>query len=163
MKGRHLLVVLFTVALALPAAAQTKISGTVNCAKPDASYNIPVPDKPGHVFVIEKAACTWSKPIEMAGVLTKDGTSTSFSEVTGDAVESHGYHAGTMANGDTFTSKFHGSAKSKDGVIQSARGAWSFTAGAGKLKGLKGKGTFNGKSNADGSITYQIDGEYQVP
>jgi hypothetical protein len=163
MKDKRLLVFLFAAALAVPAAAQTKISGTLQCGKPDPSYNIPLTDKPGHVFVIEKSQCTWSKPIEMAGVLTKDGASTAFAEVTGDTVANHGWHMSTLANGDTLTSKFHGSAKSKDGVVQSTQGSWTFTAGTGKLKGLKGKGTYKGMSNADGSITYQIEGEYQLP
>lgn len=163
MKDKRLLVFLFAAALAAPAAAQTKIYGTIQCSKPDPSYNIPLTDKPGHVFVIEKSQCTWSKPIEMAGVLTKDGASTAFAEVTGDTVTINGYHGSNLANGDTLTTKFHGSAKSKDGVVQSAHGSWTFTGGTGKLTGLKGKGTYNGKSNADGSITYQIEGEYQLP
>jgi hypothetical protein len=163
MRDKRLLVFLFAATLAVPAAAQTKISGTMKCGKPDPTYNIPLTDKPNHVFAIEKAQCTWSKPIEMAGVLTKDGVSTAFAEVTGENVANHGFHAGTMVNGDTYATSFHGSAKSKDGVVQSAEGSWTFTAGTGKLKGLKGKGTYKGTTNADGSITEQIEGEYQVP
>ena len=163
MRDKRLLVFLFAATLAVPAAAQTKISGTMKCGKPDPTYNIPLTDKPNHVFAIEKAQCTWSKPIEMAGVLTKDGVSTAFAEVTGENVANHGFHAGTMVNGDTYASSFQGSAKSKDGVVQSAEGAWTFTAGTGKLKGLKGKGTYKGTANPDGGLTEEIVGEYQVP
>jgi hypothetical protein len=162
MRDKRLLVFLFAAALALPAVAQTKISGTIQCSKPDPSYKIPLADKPGHVFALEKAQCTWTKPLEMAGEMTKDGASTAESEIMGDKVATHGYHVGTMANGDTWVAKFHATAMTKDGMVQSAQGSWTFTEGTGKLKGLKGKGTYKGKSTADGSLTYQIDGEYQL-
>ena len=42
-------------------------------------------------------------------------------------------------------------------------GTWSYTSGTGKLKGIKGKGTFKGTPNADGSVTYKIDGTYSLP
>ena len=38
-----------------------------------------------------------------------------------------------------------------------------FSSGTGKLKGLKGQGTYKGKGNADGSITYEVEGEYTLP
>ena len=41
-------------------------------------------------------------------------------------------------------------------------GTWSFTDGTGKLKGIQGKGTFKGSPNADGTMTYQVDGEYSL-
>jgi hypothetical protein len=51
----------------------------------------------------------------------------------------------------------------KDGKPVSGEGTWSFTSGTGKLKGIKGKGTYKGTANADGSMTYQVDGEYSLP
>jgi len=42
-------------------------------------------------------------------------------------------------------------------------GTWSFTGGTGKLKGLKGKGTYKGTGNADGSMTYEVEGDYELP
>jgi hypothetical protein len=35
--------------------------------------------------------------------------------------------------------------------------------GTGKLKGIKGKGTFKGTPNADGTMSYAIEGEYSIP
>jgi hypothetical protein len=35
---------------------------------------------------------------------------------------------------------------------------WSFNGGTGKLKGLKGKGTYQVNTNADGSATVDVKG-----
>jgi hypothetical protein len=51
----------------------------------------------------------------------------------------------------------------KDGAPQTAEGTWTYNGGTGKLKGIKGKGTYKGTGNADGSVTFQIDGEYTMP
>ncbi len=51
----------------------------------------------------------------------------------------------------------------KNGAPQSAQGAWSFTGGTGKLKGIKGKGTYKGTFSADQSINYEVEGEYGLP
>jgi hypothetical protein len=53
--------------------------------------------------------------------------------------------------------------KYKDGKPDAAEGSWSYTGGTGKLKGLKGKGTFTGKAAADGTVTYEVEGEYTLP
>jgi hypothetical protein len=51
----------------------------------------------------------------------------------------------------------------KGEVIESAEGTWSFAGGTGKLKGIKGKGTYKGKGAPDGSATYEVEGEYEMP
>ena len=42
-------------------------------------------------------------------------------------------------------------------------GTWTFTGGTGKLKGIKGKGTYKDKGAADGSGTIEVEGEYELP
>ena len=51
----------------------------------------------------------------------------------------------------------------KGGTIKSADGTWSFTGGTGKLKGIKGKGTYKGTGAPDGTVTYEVEGEYELP
>ena len=163
MRVKSLLVFLFAVALAATAAAQTKTSGTVTC-KPDPASPPPVvlTDKPNHSFAVGRAQCTWTK-FEVAGLQSKDGISTDLDEITGDTISVSGYHVATMSNGDTTAVKYQGSGKLKDGKPVSGEGTWSYTSGTGKLKGIKGKGTYKGAANADGSVTYQVDGEYSLP
>ncbi len=161
MRVKSLLVFLFAVALASTAFAQTKTSGTATC-KADPPSPVAISDMPNHSFSVGKAQCTWTG-FAVAGLQSKVGTSTDLSEMSGDTTSFRGYHVATMDNGDTSVSAFQGSGKLKDGKPLSGEGTWSYTGGTGKLKGIKGKGTFKGTPNADGSMTYQVEGEYSLP
>ncbi len=161
MRVKTALVFIGFAALAASAVAQTKVSGTAQC-KADPPTPVEIGDKPGHAFAINKAQCTWSK-LEIGGVAYKDGVSVSTDEIDGDKSSGGGYHTATMANGDKTTAHFHGTATTKDGKFVSGSGTWTFSSGTGKFKGIKGKGTYKGTPNADGTVTYQVDGEYSLP
>ncbi len=68
-----------------------------------------------------------------------------------------------MANGDKAYYRYQGTAVLKDGMPQTEEGRWSLIRGTGKLKGVKGKGTYKGKAGADGTMTYEVEGEYELP
>jgi hypothetical protein len=161
MRTRSVSLLLSGVLVAAGLSAQTKATGTATC-KPDPGTPVAIPDQPNHSFAAGRAQCTWAK-FEIAGLQYKDGISTSLDEITGDTVSARGYHVATLSNGDTTVAKFQGSAKLKDGKPVSGEGTWSFTGGTGKLKGIKGKGTYKGTANADGTVTYQVDCEYSLP
>jgi hypothetical protein len=161
MRTRFVSLLLSGVLVAVGLSAQTKASGTATC-KPDPGTPVAIPDQPNHSFAVGKAQCTWAK-FEVAGQPYKSGISTDLDEITGDTMSFHGYHVATTASGDTSVSKYQGTGKSKDGKPVSSEGTWTLTSGTGKLKGIKGKGTFKGTANADGSMTYQVDGEYSLP
>ncbi len=163
MRIKIILACVMVLALATVVGAQTKISGTIKCNKPDPQYGIDIGDRPNHGFGIDKSNCAWTKPWEIAGVQSKDGYSVGFGETSGNKATGRGYHVGTMASGDKFYVRFQGTDTYKDGAPQTAEGTWSFTGGTGKLKGIKGKGTYKGTAAADGSITYEVDGEYELP
>jgi hypothetical protein len=158
---KNALVFLGVAALAASAAAEMKTSGTALC-KPDPPAPVAVEDMAGHAFAIGKAQCTWTK-FEIGGVAYKDGVSVSMDEMNGDKSTSDGYHTATLANGDKTTAHFHGTAMVKDGKFVSGGGTWTFSSGTGKYMGIKGKGTFKGTPNADGTVAYQVDGEYSMP
>ena len=143
--------------------AQTKISGTVQCSKPDQQQKIDIGDQPGHAFAINQGKCKWTKPMEIAGTQTKEDIGTGFDEINGNKSHGHGYVVGTLASGDKMHVRTQGSATMKGEVIESAEGMWSFTGGTGKLKGIKGKGTYKGKGAPEGSATYEVEGEYELP
>jgi hypothetical protein len=143
--------------------AQTKISGTLQCGKPDEQHVLEVGDRPNHSLMIIKGKCTWAKPIEIAGTQTKESTGASFVETSGAKFRGHGYGVLTWANGDKSYDYTQASGILKDGVPEE-EGTWNFTGGTGKLKGIKGKGTYKGKGAADGSVTtYEVEGEYELP
>ena len=161
MRVKTILVFLGAAALAASAASQTKASGTAAC-KSDPPTPVAIGDSEGHSYAIGKAQCTWTK-FELGGVAYKDGVSVWTDEIHGDKATSNGYHTATLANGDKAACRFHGTSTAKDGKFVSGGGTWEFTSGTGKLKGIKGKGTFKGTPNADGTVTYQVDGEYTMP
>ena len=57
--------------IATAASAQTKFSGTQQCAKPDPVYTVPVGDRPDHMMSLVKDKCTWTGG-EIGGVQLKD-------------------------------------------------------------------------------------------
>jgi len=153
---------LIVFALAAAASAQTKISGTAQCGKPEPQYAIPVGDRANHSFAISQSKCPYTTPSEIAGTQTKEFVATNFIETRGSRGTTRGFVDGTMANGDKFQVRSQGSAIAKEGITESAEGTWSFVGGTGKLKGIKGKGTYKGKGGPEG-ITYEIEGEYELP
>lgn len=163
MKTRFVSLVLSGVLVAAGLSAQTKTSGKALC-KPDPASPAPVAltDKANHAFAVDRALCTWTG-FTVAGQPYKDAISTSLNEITGDSSSFNGYHTATTTTGDTTTAKFQGTGKAKDGKPVSGEGTWTFSSGTGKLAGIKGGGTFKGTANPDGTMTYQVDGEYQLP
>jgi hypothetical protein len=144
-------------------SAATKTSGTATCKEDPASPTpVAASDKPNHAFVVGKAQCTWTG-LSLAGDPYKDGVSISMGEVSGDTNTYSGYHVAKTTNGETSITKFQGSAKMKDGKTVSESGTWSLTGGTGKLKGIKGHGTYKGTPNADGTMSYKVEGEYSAP
>jgi hypothetical protein len=163
MKTRFGSLLFLGVLVAVSLSAATKTSGTATCKTDPASPPpVALSDQPNHAFAIGKAQCTWTG-FSVGGQAYKDGVSTSLNEISGDTSSANGYHVATTTTGDTTVSKFQGSAKLKDGKPVSGGGTWSFTSGTGKLKGVKGKGTYKGTANADGSMSYKVEGEYSLP
>jgi hypothetical protein len=116
--------------------AQTKISGTAQCGKPDTQQKVDVPDHPDHSLSISQAKCTWSKPMEVAGIQDqdKDGVTTATDDNPGSNSRGHGYYVDNMANGDKVHVHFQGTASMKEGA---AEGKWTYADGTGKFKGIK--------------------------
>ena len=163
MKHLTLVVCFLLTGCAAVALAQTKISGTGTCGKPDSSNVVEVGDRPGHVLVLTKESCTWSAPMEMAGLKSKTYTGAVTSDVSGDRSQDRGYVVMTMDNGDKAYIRFQGASTSKQGGAHSAEGTWTYTGGTGKLKGLKGKGTFKSSGPSADVTEDQVEGEYSLP
>lgn len=162
-KNVVLLLGLLALFVTMSAGAQTKVSGTLTCTKADPSYKVEVGDRPGHAYVLEKNACTWTQPAELGGDKGKDGHSVSVTELTPTHAMTHGTHVTTMASGDMSFAAFHDAYPIKDGKPGDSTGHWTYTGGTGKLKGLKGKGTYKVTLNADGTITVAVEGDYELP
>jgi len=67
-----------------------------------------------------------------------------------------------MDNGDKAFVQVQGSTvTSKEGRPESGEGTWWYTGGAGKLKGIAGKGSYKSTMGADGQQT-MIEGAYTI-
>lgn len=150
-------------ALATAAGAQTKISETVQCGKPDDQKAFEVGDRMGHMLSVGKSNCKATTPWEIEGIQNKEGVSVAVNDTTGNKSRTRGYYTDTMANGDKTFFRYEGPGTLKDGATESAEVKWTLTGGTGKLKGVKGKGTCKGKGAADGGVTWDCEGEYEMP
>lgn len=155
-------ILMMLLALSLFAAAQTKVSGTVKCAKPDQFQKIDVGDKPGHVLAVTQGKCTWTKPMDIAGAQTREDVGTNSMDLTPSGAETDGYVVGTLTSGDKFFVQTDGKDVYKDGKPESTAGKWKFVGGTGKAEGIKGGGTFTGKPDADGGMVIEVTGTYSL-
>jgi len=142
-------------------SAQNKVSGTAQCAKPDPVQAIPVGDRPDHSLVVEQSKCIYIKPMEIGGDKSKEGVSTATAEISGNTAKGRGFHVATMESGDRFFVWYQDTSTSKDGAPGEVKGTWGFTGGIGKLKGIKGKGTFTCTPSGDVQ-SCDVEGEYQL-
>jgi hypothetical protein len=163
MKVRIIFAMALVALFASVASAQTKISGQHKCATaPEVRGVADVGDRAGHTMSLTKNTCQWSKPMEMEGEKTTDGTSISFFDMTATRATSTGTYVGNTDGGDKYFVSFRDTGAVKDGKPEASKGTWSFTGGTGKLKGISGKGTYTVTPGADGSAVVDVEGEYSV-
>lgn len=156
-------VIAFTLTSMNSMAAETKVSGTLTCAKPDPIYTLDVGDRPGHVLVLAKSACSWTRPMQIEGVEAKDSNDANIVDGKDADSKSSGYDVTEMANGDKVFIRFSGTDRSmKDGTHLST-GAWRYVGGTGKFEGIAGKGTYKARPDASGNYVSEIEGEYTLP
>ena len=144
------------------ADAQTKTSGTGKCGKPVKQEMIEVGDRANHALILAQFACSWTTPVEMAGLKSKDYTGTMTSDSNSGKSQDRGYVVIVMENGDKAFVRFQGAGTNTKEGANTGGGTWSYTGGTGKLRGLTGKGTYKSSGNADGAED-QVDGEYSLP
>ena len=150
------------ISMAASAGAQTKFSGKCNQGKPDPNYTLAVGDRADHSVYLAKVKCTWASGAELAGVALKDEEDVYTSDMSGKTSHDKGYGVGTLANGDKYFVRFEGTTNYEKNAPVNATCTFNFTGGTGKLKGLTGKGTCNGKFDATGAAVFDIKGDYQV-
>ena len=145
------------------AVAKDKLVSQWNCGKPTEAHSIDVGDQPNHSYAVSKGTCTSLKG-EVGGVREKEGGGPQFNETTGDTTQWHGVFIVTMANGDKlhYTYANKGPGIMKNGQFQSGTNKWSIVGGTGKFANAKGEGTCQGKGNADGSATWDCEGNYTL-
>jgi hypothetical protein len=146
---------------AAPALAQTKVTATMACGKPDPQQMIAVGDRPDHALGVQQFKCDWTQPMELAADKSKDGQSTETVEIIGNKAQARGRHVTTMQSGDKVFVWYQGTTTIKDGAPLDSKGTWAYSGGTGKLKGIKGKGTYACSPWA-GGLSCAIEGDYEL-
>jgi len=164
MKARIMMAAGLLFLLVSVAGAQMKVTGKMNCPKPDVVGTADAGDRAGHTLTLQKYSCPWTLGMEMEGAKSKDSINTEFVEGGSARVTVNGTHVGTMENGDKYFVAYRSSSAVKNGApVVPIHGTWSYTGGTGKLKGIAGKGTFTVTPAADGSSVIEVGGDYAIP
>jgi len=159
---KRVFIVLLAMGVAAVLSAQTKFSAKEKCGKADPDYGVPVGDQAGHVMMLSHVKCAWSEG-EIAGAKMEISEDTFTGEVHDGTSSDRGYAVVDVAGGDKAFVRFEGKTSLKDQKPVDGKGTWSFIGGTGKLKAIKGKGTYQGKYDAEGVGSFDIEGEYTLP
>jgi hypothetical protein len=135
------------------------VEGKVRCDKPDPAYSIEVPDRPGHALMIARRKCTWTEPMLIMGAKTKEGVAVGYAEKSEGMLHVSGFETDTLDNGEKLTWKSMGQVLAEKGPA-TATGRWSLMRGTGKLKGIKGGGSYEEKLDADDVLVLELEGVY---
>ena len=156
------LLLLFAGAACLSCAVATadQFKARCECKNPE-EKSFPVGDRPDHTLGVESTHCTWSRPLEIAGDKTKESVATNTTETMGTKTRIRGVHELTMESGDKLALPYQGTVVVKENNGFKESGTFSITEGTGKLKGIKGKGTFDCKPASDG-VSCDVEGEYAL-
>jgi len=141
------------------AALADKFTATTECSKPDPQHLLPAGDRPDHSLGVEASKCTWPKPLEIGGDKTVESVATEMVEISGKKTHFRGVNALSMQSGDKVAVRYQGNSTGKDNA--DSKGAFTFAEGTGKLKGIKGNGTFSCKPAGEG-ISCDVEGEYEL-
>ncbi len=161
---RSALLLGFLLLVAASVTAQTPMAGVTLCAPAKPDYLIRAGDNPGHSYGLAQAACTWTKPWEIAGLKSTIGVGTQISETNGDTSKVRGTFVDTLTNGDRAYYTFEFSLQTGAGGPRVMDHKWQLTGGSGKLSGVKGQGTCTAAAvGTDGSFNYDCRGEYSLP
>src|ERR1017187_9776650 len=114
MKHKTLVLSFLFTACAGLALAQNKISATGACGKADATHAIEAGDRAGHMLVVTQISCTWTTPLEEAGLESKSYTVAASAGAAGGHSEERGYIVRVMGKGDKAYISFQGSSTWKE-------------------------------------------------
>lgn len=145
------------------ASAQTKISGSLECASPVLREVMEVGDRAPHTMVLSQRVCRWSRPLRMEGVSSGDDVLSLFTDARADGARDRGYNVMVMSNGDRVFMHYASSLEKSGRRAASAEGDFALSGGTGKFQGICGSGTLTSRSTPDGKMTVRLEGQYTLP
>jgi hypothetical protein len=155
--------ILIVLASAASALAQTKITMSGKCGKPDVQQMVPAADAPDHMMTLAQGKCVPTKAAEFGGSPSKEAAFAEHGELIGQNGKVTGTYVDTLANGEKVYYSYQGTSVLQNGALQSMENKWKIVGGTARLKGIKGQGTCTGKGTSDGGLTFDCTGEYSLP
>jgi hypothetical protein len=143
--------------------AQTRISGSLECASPLFRQMMEVGDRTGHTMILSQRACAWSLPLKIEGAISQKDVLYLFTDAREDGARETGYNTLVMSNGDRIFMHYAGFLKSNSQKPASGVGTFALSSGTGKFLGIYGNGTSVSHSAADGKMTVRVEGQYTLP
>ena len=140
--------------------AQSKLSISGKCNKPDVQQSVPAGDQAGHVLTLAQGKCVTKG--EIGGATSKEGAFAEHGEATGNNGKVWGTYVETFSSSDKVFYSYETTATLKAGALQSGSNKWTMTGGTGKMKGIKGSGTCKLTGTASGGLDYTCTGDYTL-
>jgi hypothetical protein len=140
--------------------AQTKLTSSGKCGKPDEQHDIAAGDQIGHVFMLASGKCVTKG--EVGGAASKEGVFSEHGEVSGDHSKASGVYVETFDSGDKIFYTYEATGTMKDNAFQAGENKYQITGGTAKMTGIKGSGTCKTTGTADGGLEYTCTGEYTI-
>ena len=149
--------------------AQTKISGSLECASPAFRQVMEVGDRTGHTMALSQRECVWPQPLKIEGAISKRDVLYLFTDAREDGARETGYNTMVMSNGDRVFMHYAifthdtGFMKNNGRNPVSGVGTFALSGGTGKFLGIYGNGTSVSHCAADGKMTVRVEGQYTLP
>jgi hypothetical protein len=140
--------------------AQTKLTSSGKCVKPDNPQSIAAGDQIGHLFTLASGKCATKG--EVGGAASKEGVFSEHGEVSGDHSKVSGVYVETFDGGDKIFYTYQATGTMRDSAFQAGENKYQITGGTGKMKGIEGSGTCKTTGTADGGLEYTCTGQYKI-
>jgi hypothetical protein len=147
---------------------QAHIKGTITeksvCGASAVHQTVVINDDRQHSVSLDQRPCRSDAPIEIGGLTGTEYVVYGVDDVQDGQSVDRGYVVGTMKNGDRYFLKYQGAATMKGNAPDHLEGTWTFTGGSGRLKDLRGGGTYTAKPTTNGvGMEFVIQGDYELP
>ena len=140
--------------------AQTKLTSSGKCGKPDNQQSIAAGDQIGHLFTLASGKCATKG--EVGGAASKEGVFSEHGEVSEDHSKVSGVYVETFDSGDKIFYTYQATGTMRDSAFQAGENKYQIIGGTGKMKGIEGSGTCKTTGTADGGLDYTCAGEYTI-
>jgi hypothetical protein len=157
------LIVSVTILAVSTLVAAQETTGKLHCDKPANQQMVQVPGQEHHIFMVQEIKCSYTEGGQIGDQKFKDYAAAEFVEAMGNHTQNTSYGVVTAESGDKAYVRVRGRSTTADGKLISGEGTYVFVGGTGKMKSIRGKGTFKMTGNDDGTADVTVSGTTELP